>query len=144
MRRISIKGVVAGGITDIACTFILTLPVLGYVIISSGVLRLPDEQARVAAVTAALQGNLRLYGILILIGAGCSILGGYVAARLAKHDELLNGLLSALFCIAIGFYSILSDKSFGSLLWHAALIIVSALSALLGGYLRLRQVRASV
>ena len=142
MGRISIKGVIIGGITDIVSTFVLTLPVLVYFMISSEVLRLPNEQARVAALTAAMQGNVQLYGILMLIGAGCSVLGGYVAARLAKHDELLNGLLSSVFCIAIGVYSMLAAKGFGSFPWHATLIAVSALSGLLGGYLRLRHIRA--
>jgi hypothetical protein len=36
-----------------------------------------------------------LYGAQLLVGLACSVLGGYVAAWLAKHDELLNRTLSA-------------------------------------------------
>lgn len=42
----------------------------------------------------------------LLLGALCSVLGGYVAARLAARSELVNGALSAFLCIAFGLYAL--------------------------------------
>ena len=93
MNKISVKGVVVGGVTDIVATVIFTLPLIVYLIATelTGTLKDPLQ----AAVVAAIRANPLLYGLQSLIGLACSVLGGYVAARVAKHDELLNGLLAS-------------------------------------------------
>ena len=101
MKKISIKGVLVGGVTDIVATNILTLPILIYATNKLDLARASPEQLQ-----AALHANAFLYVLQLLIGFGCSALGGYVAAWLAKHDELLNGPLSSFLCIAFGIYSL--------------------------------------
>ena len=64
MRKISIKGVLLGGITDVLNTNILAIPLIIYVMAKMDWSHTPKDQLNAA------------------------ILGGYVAARLAKHDEL--------------------------------------------------------
>jgi len=54
----------------------------------------------------------------IILGALCSVLAGYVSARIAKHDEVLNGALSSILCVVGGLYSVLS----GSAALHLALL----------------------
>jgi len=40
-----------------------------------------------------------------------SVLGGYVSARIAKHDELLNGALSSILCVGGGTYAVISGSA---------------------------------
>src|SRR6266516_4024265 len=98
MNKISIRGVVVGGVTDVAATVILTLPLVIYVIATelSGTPKGPTA----AEVMAVIRANPLLYSLQSLIGLVCSVLGGYVAARVAKHDELLNGLLASFLPVA--------------------------------------------
>jgi hypothetical protein len=80
-----------------------------------------------------------LYGTQLLLGFACSVLGGYVAAWLAKHDELLNGALSSFLCVAIGIYSIASGKDYHGHWVQILFLIIAPVCGFFGGYLRLRQ-----
>ena len=72
----------------------------------------------------------------------CSILGGYVAAWLAKHDELLNGALSAWLCIAFGIAAFGASVRGGTPVWEVILgELASPALGLLGGYFRAAQKR---
>jgi hypothetical protein len=73
------------------------------------------------------------------VGSVCSVLGGYIAAWLSKHDELLNGTLSSYLCISIGILAISFGKDPHPLIVQLALLTSSPFLSLLGGYLRLRQ-----
>jgi hypothetical protein len=90
MNKISVKGVLVGGVTDIVATVILTIPLIVYMI-ATELTGSPKDQPQ-AAVMAAIRANTLLYGLQSLVGLACSVLGGYVAARVAKHDELHNFL----------------------------------------------------
>jgi hypothetical protein len=82
MNRISVKAVVVGGITDIVATVLLPLPLIVY-LIATEVTGTPKEPLQ-GAVMTAIRANPLLYGLESLISLACSVLGGYVAARLAK------------------------------------------------------------
>ncbi len=60
---------------------------------------------------------------------------------MAKHDELLNGVLSSFLCTAIGIYSVMSGKESESLIVQVFLLAAAPVFALLGGYLRQIQKR---
>ena len=141
MNKISVKGVVVGGVTDIVATVILPLPLIVYLIATAvtGTLKEPLQ----AAVMTAIRANPLLYGLESLIGLACSVLGGYVAARVAKHDELLNGLLASFLPVTLGVYSLATSKASGPLLLPVLLLIASPLCSRLGGHLRLVQIRGS-
>jgi hypothetical protein len=139
MSRISIKGVLLGGIIDVLTTNILAIPLIICAVTKFDWTHMPQDQ-RSAALIAVLHGSVLLYTAQFLIGSTCSILGGYVAARLAKHDELLNASLSSYLCTAIGLYSVARGKESRLLLELFGLAASPAL-ALLGGYLRLVQKR---
>lgn len=47
------------------------------------------------AVSAAIHANVPLYSARLIVGLLCSILGGYVAAAIAKRHERLNGTFPA-------------------------------------------------
>ena len=137
MKKISIKGVLVGGVTDIVATNILTLPILIYATNKLDLARASPEQLQ-----AALHANTSLYALQLLIGFGCSALGGYVAAWLAKHDELLNGPLSSFLCMAFGIYSLAASPG-SNYRWEELLLLpASPACGLLGGYLRRRQRQA--
>jgi hypothetical protein len=135
MNKVSIRGVVVGGITDIVATVILTLPLVVNVI--AELTDTPKELQ--AAVTTTIEADPLLYVLESVIGLACSVLGGYVAARVAKHDELLNGLLASSLPVALGVYSLANDS--GPMFLPVLLLMASPLCSGFGGHLRLVQIR---
>jgi len=136
--RVSIVAVVIGGVTDVVSSSLLAIPVIIYVMIKYDLLHVPNGSA---AIASSIHSSAWLCGLQLTIGLGCSALGRYVAAWIAKHDELLNGLLSSFLCTAIGVYSILSGKDSESVLVHILLLTAAPVFAFLGGYLRQTQKR---
>jgi len=130
MHRISLKGVVIGNIVDIVSTNIAVLPIMIYILISSG----PFGDSA-DSITQVLKASTVFSVSSIILGALCSVLAGYVSARIAKHDEVLNGALSSILCVAGGVYSAFS----GSAALHLFLLPVGPVLGALGGYLYSRQ-----
>lgn len=71
-----------------------------------------------------------------ILGLAISGLGGYLAAWIAKHDEMLNGGLSSFLFVLTGLFQILAGRS----TYMAAFLSLVALpaSGVLGGYFRLK------
>ncbi len=136
--RVSILGVVIGGITDVVASSLLAIPLVIYVVVKNDLLHAHKGSA---AIASSIHSSAWLYGLQLAIGLGCSVLGGYVAAWIAKHDELLNGLLSSFLCTAIGVYSVLSGKDSQSVLVQIFLLTTAPAFAFLGGYARQKQKR---
>jgi hypothetical protein len=138
--KISLKGVLIGGIVDVVSSSLLGVPLAVYALSKVDLVHTPKDQLG-PAIAAVSHRTPWLYGMQLLLGLTCSILGGYVASWLAKHDELLNGTLSSFLCIAIGIYSIASGRD-SNAHWVQFLILVSApICGFFGGYLRVRQRR---
>ena len=130
MNRISLKGVVIGNIVDQVSTIIALLPIMMYILIASG----PSGDTA-DSITQVLTASSVFRVSSIILGALCSVLAGYVSARIAKHDEVLNGALSSILCVAGGVYSVLS----GSAALHLALLPLGPVLGALGGYLNSRR-----
>jgi hypothetical protein len=128
MNRISIKGVVIGNLIDIASTYFAGVPI-GVFMLMRGY---PIDRS-------ALLENGMFFVAASILGGLCSILGGYVAARIAKHDEVLNGALSSIFCVGIGVYAVISGSAAAHLGLHLAFLPLSPLLAAFGGYLSLHR-----
>ena len=141
MGKISIKGVLIGGIVDVVASVVLDFPFALYTLSKAEYPRTPKDQIA-TRMTAALHGNLPLYVAQLVVGLACSVLGGYIAARLAKHDELLNGLLSSFLCVALGVYTMASGTDTNALWVQMFLLVASPACALFGGVLMRRQRRA--
>jgi putative membrane protein (TIGR04086 family) len=138
MTKVSVKGVLIGAIVDVIASGIAGIPLVLYVMTQMGITDAPtgqDQQSRVAAVTSLVHADTILHSIQLALGLACSILGGYVAARIAKHDEVLNGALSSFLCILLGIYSAASGKALESPAEHALLFAASFGAAALGGFL---------
>jgi len=143
MSKVSLKAVVVGAITDIVSTNIAMIPILIYFVATRiDFARLPHDQVQ-PAISAALQSQGPLFVIGLVVGALCSVLGGYVGARLATHDEMLNGSLTSFLCVAIGLYSLSRGNASGSLPLQLLGFISSPALGLLGGYLRVLQKRTA-
>lgn len=142
MSKLSLKGVVVGGVTDILATSILSIPAIVYSMRNIDLAHASQAQIQ-TAMTAALQANTPLYLVQLVIGMSCSVLGGYVGAKLSRHNELLNGSLTSFLCVASGLYALAAGQGSGSLFLHLLGFVGSPALGLLGGYLRLLQKSAS-
>jgi hypothetical protein len=138
MGKVSVKGVLIGGGVDVVASVVLDFPFAFYIMSKLDLSRVPKDQIG-AGITTALHGNLPLYVGQLLVGLACSVLGGYIAARLAKHDELLNGFLSSWLCVALGVYTMALGKHSNALWVQIFLLVASPACALLGGALMRRQ-----
>jgi hypothetical protein len=124
MHRISLKGVAVGNITDIAATYLVALPLIAVIVVLS-----EGTAVRIAE-------SILFYILYAILGGLCSVLGGYVAARIAKHDELLNGALSSILCVVGGTYAVISGLAANDLLMHLLFLPLSPALGALGGFLR--------
>jgi len=134
--RVSMVGVALGGITDVVTSTIFSIPLLIYVMLKY---ELVGGTQGSYAIVSLIHSSGWLYGLQLAIGLGCSSLGGYLAARIAKHDELLNGTLSSFLCIVIGIYAVMAGKDSQPVLVKLLLLIAAPVFALLGGYFRQTQ-----
>ena len=137
MRSVSIKAVLIGGVVDVASSLALGIPFAIFRILRLHQTPMPRGGSASSAVT-----SLPLYLSELFIGMCCSVLGGYVAARIAKHNELLNGTLSAYLSTILGIFMLAAGLDSHPLYIQALLLASSPVLALSGGYLRLRQKRS--
>ena len=128
MKRVSLVGVAVGGITDILTTNALLLPLMYFVLAAAATGSLSENALK--QILAHRQLVTIASGVLGGLG---SVLGGYVSARIAKHDQALNGALSSILSVAAGLYS-LSHSGAHSWLPFVLVPLSPALGAL-GGYL---------
>jgi hypothetical protein len=141
MRKISIVGVLVGGVVDIIVTNILMIPVF---FVAAGMAGSELAGAAREQVTPIIIGVLRdhpaLYAAGFVGGVLASILGGYVAARIAKRNFLLNGALSAYLCIGSGIYAMVTGAGGTIPLWqHIVFLPLSPALGALGGYIVARR-----
>jgi hypothetical protein len=138
MRGISIKAVFFGGVTDIVASTILGIPFGIYVVSSHELTNLHKDALR-SAVVAVVHGSPFLYAAQLFIGFGSSILGGYVAASLARENKRLNGILAAWLCMGIGVYALVTGQDGMSPVTVALMIAVTPLCYLLGASLQAKR-----
>jgi len=134
LKNISFKGAITGAVVDVVGTNIWLFGIVGYLIIKHQLYALPPgEQVNELH---RLYGDPAIKALNTIVGVGFSIIGGYLAARIAGHHERLNGALSSFLCVALSLFTI---GSF-SISWVIG-VVGSPILGLLGGYLRLWQTR---
>jgi hypothetical protein len=79
MSKRLLIGALVGGVVDIAAANLLSVPIAAYL--------------------AALHANHLAYALSLGIWGLSSILGGYVAARIAKGKGIVVGALSSYACV---------------------------------------------
>ena len=137
MRRVSVIGALFGGILDIVATFVTSIPLMAVAFAQLQLMQLPAPE-RTAALMKAMGPGSSYYLLGLALGSVCSVLGGYVAARIAKRDERLNGALSAWLCMLSGLYSWWTGAYAATAMAHMGYLILSPVMGALGGYLRER------
>lgn len=135
MKQVSFKGVAIGNIVDIVSSNVVAIPVMIYVLSSTRAGSASGHDA--GSVAEILKTSTVFLAASSVLGGLCSVLGGYVSARIAKHDEVLNGALASIFCVGLGVYAVVSGT--GRLWLDVLYLPLSPGLAALGGYLRSRQ-----
>jgi hypothetical protein len=137
-KRISILGFMIGSIVDVVGSNIWGVVVTIYVMISFNLLSgSPAEMTD--KVLNIFRTDPLIFSLNFIVGSFFSILGGYIGAYIAKHNELLNGALSSFLCVSIGIYSIVNGSYSSSLALALASLLLSPLLGIFGGFLRLKQ-----
>src|SRR2546425_2594959 len=109
MKQISFKGIVVGAIADIVGTNILAIPVVMIAALKVDLLHVAKEQ-QTRVLLNTIRATPSLHIAQLLVGSFCSVLGGYLAARIAKRTEVLNGALSAFLCVGLGIYAVATGR----------------------------------
>jgi hypothetical protein len=134
MARVSAKGVLVGGVLGTGATYALSIPLMALAIVQLDLIKLPDPEFNAALMKALAPGSpYHLVGLVL--GSASGILGGYVAARIAKHDERLNGALSAWLSMLLQTYNWATGGSTETALAHIGYLVSSPALGALGGYL---------
>ena len=137
MRKISIPGVLVGGVVDIIATNLLMIPVIFAAadVADADLAGIAREQVG-PMLLGVVRDNPSLFLAGCLGGAAASVLGGYVAARIAKRSYLWNGALSAYLCIGSSIYALVTGQGGTIPLWqHIAFLPLSPALGMLGGYI---------
>ena len=72
MRRVSLKGVLIGGIVDVVSSSLLGIPFVIYAMSHLDLAHTPKDQLG-SAILAATHGIPWLYGAELLVGLSCSV-----------------------------------------------------------------------
>lgn len=135
MQKISIPAMLAGGIVDVVVTNALMIPV---VIAAAHRIDLAGVASGDVAplVMDVMRNDPSLFLASFLGWAAASVLGGYLAARIAGRSYLLNGALSAYLSVATSLYALASWQGGTMPLWqHMAFLPLSPALGALGGYI---------
>ena len=137
-KKVSLLGFIIGAVVDIGGTNIWAIVMAVYVVFSFRLSGLPPTEIG-SRIMQIFQTDPMIFTVNLLVGSFFSILGGYLAALIAKHDEILNGGLSCFLCVLSGIYAIVSGSASASILLVLVSLVMDILLGLLGGYLRLLQ-----
>ena len=123
---------------DIVSTNLLMFPLMVYVAATHDMSSVPKGQAG-ARMIAILGESAGLQVAGWFLGLLATVLGGYVAARIARRAEIVHGALSAWFCMGLGVYGLAVGIGAAPAWQHALAFVLSPTFAAFGGYLRRRQ-----
>ncbi len=133
-KKFSFKGIILGALVDVGGSNVWGIIAVTYIVMHYQMYRLPAAQMSSKMQYFLLHDSL-IFTLNLIIGSAFSVLGGYVAARIAKQNKLLNATLSSFLC------EISSLSAIGSPLaplWTVLVsLIANPLLNLAGGYIRL-------
>jgi hypothetical protein len=135
VRRISLRAVALGALTDIVGTNVLLIPVAIVVMLATGS---QPAGSPPPDLVKTFTDDPRLYSIALVLGATASVAGGWVAARIAQRHHRLHGALSAVACMLSGIYAMFTSADKLPLWQHVAFFVLSPALGALGGSLQAR------
>jgi hypothetical protein len=103
MRGLSPLGIFVGAASDLVLTILLSSLLQIWVFNTTDLAHLPRESAQ-AALAAAMAGPSPLYIAQMVLGFGCSVLGGFIAAALSRERHVLNGVLAGVLMTAVNLF----------------------------------------
>lgn len=133
MRLRSVVAVAVGGVADIVATNLLMLPVVVYIAAARG--GLTAGGSGTTPLVEAIEASTALRLLSLALGIGASIIGGYVAARIARRGHVRHGAFSSWLCEAMGFAALFGGDT--TPWWqHVLYAAGSPAAGAVGGYLR--------
>jgi MFS family permease len=134
MKNISFKAIIVGAVVDILGTNLWGFVLGVYLLLSHTVTQeiLRDS----TALSTVLREHTLIVVVNLIVGVLFSIIGGYIAASIARQKELLHGTLSSFLCVGIGLYEIISGTTQKNLVLALVLLLISPALGLLGGYIK--------
>jgi len=136
MRGISILAIFVGAASDLVLTIVLSALLEIWVYASTDISHLPREQAQ-AALAAAMTGPSAPHIAQLFLGFACSVLGGFIAAALARERYLLNSVLAGVLITLLNVFLLVRGVTSYSPL-ELGLIALAFACYPLGGALRLK------
>lgn len=134
---------IVGGLIDVfASSFLGAVSVVGALLVLR-IANVPPERDA-GLLPHIVHENTLFIVTQIVIGAGCSLMGGYIAARLARHDFRLNGALSSFLGVGSSLVSILLGHDSGQVTLQVALLPLKPALGYVGGYLWERSARSKI
>lgn len=133
LEKLSPDAILIGSLVDVLGTSIASIPVVIYVLlkIDFAIESIPQLQNLLLTDPVAVT-----YGWIV--GSAFSVLGGYVAARMAKQHLLVHAALTSVFCIFTAVSSL--NGLIATVPTYTVLaLFATPLLTLIGGYIRLRQ-----
>ncbi len=141
MRKVSILGVLLGGVVSLFTTTLLSIALGAYAATKVNLLHKSSQAESVAALTGFVYSDpLAYYGGMLVTFCSC-ILGGYVAAVTAREWLGLNGTLAALLPVLFTIYSATTHADPHGWPVLALYAVTPVAGSAIGGVLRARQVR---
>jgi len=126
-RGSAVLGVLAGWVADIGGTTVFASVALTVIALFVGG---GPEGARSLA---AFEGSAAWQGFGLVFGMSFTALGGYVAARIANHDEYLVAGLTGLASLATGELLMAGADADGSVFWVRLVALLCSVPAAIGG-----------
>ncbi|HVY22015.1 MAG TPA: hypothetical protein VG962_01540 [Steroidobacteraceae bacterium] len=137
--KISFKAILAGCAADVFSTAVLFSVLSYYVMVQKGFKDSSSPEILGLQISNAIHDSPVLFGIQTAIGLGCSILGGYVAGRVAKQDEVENAIAASLIFVAFGIYAIIAGST-DAIALNVFSTLITPFFYRLGAQVRIRQV----
>lgn len=139
VHKISLRAILTGGLVDVGGTYLWGLLIGAIVTSAYGLSPLPPDQLA-TQLDQIFQTDPVISGVNLVVGLLFSILGGYVAARAAKQDELLNGGMSGWLGVVLGIATLVTGE-YSVPLWLLLVeIVLGPAWGVVGGWLRMKQV----
>lgn len=129
------RAIVLGAVADIVATVLASIIFVFILIAVKGEQGQEFSEEALREMLAAPEIQMAW----LLIGLGCSVLGGYIAGRLAKREEVKHGALAGFLSVVLGvLMEMASGVRAASSTDEVTTYLVTVAAGALGGYIAMR------
>jgi hypothetical protein len=137
-KKFSFIGIVVGAIVDVVGSNVWGFVIMMFIVFKYRLVSTPPSELT-GAITSIMTHDPLIFILNLIIGGGFTLLGGYVAAHIAKHNELLNGACAAIYCVGAGLFAILSGMDTYPIWLSLLFLLADPALGMLGGFLKAKQ-----